>query len=90
MDFAWDPVKAAANVQKHQVSFEEARSVFSDPLAITFEDDEHSELEERELIIGYSDRNRLLLVCFTERKDGIRLISARPVTRLERQDYETQ
>jgi uncharacterized DUF497 family protein len=90
MDFAWDPVKATANVQKHQVSFEEARSVFSDPLAITFEDDEHSELEERELIIGYSDRNRLLLVCFTERKDGIRLISARPVTRLERQDYETQ
>ncbi len=90
MEFAWDPAKSVTNIQKHQVSFEEAQSVFGDPLAINFEDDEHSELEERELIVGYSDRNRLLLVCFTERKGGIRLISARPVTRLERQDYETQ
>ena len=90
MDFAWDPVKAAGNIQKHKVTFEEAQSVFDDPLAVNFEDDEHSELEVREFIVGYSRQNRLLLVCFTERQDGIRLISARPVTRLERQDYENQ
>ncbi len=90
MDFAWDPVKAAGNIQKHKVTFEEAQSVFDDPLAINFEDDEHSELEVREFIVGYSQQNRLLLVCFTERQDGIRLISARSVTRLERQDYENQ
>lgn len=90
MDFAWDPVKAAANIQKHRVTFEEAKTVFDDPLAINIEDDEHSELEVREFIVGHSHQNRLLLVCFTERRDGIRLISARPVTRLERQDYETQ
>lgn len=90
MDFAWDPAKAASNMQKHHVSFEEAQSVFDDPLAINFEDDVHSETEVREFIVGYSRQSRLLLVCFTERRDGIRLISARPVTRLERQDYETQ
>ncbi len=90
MDFAWDPVKAAGNIQKHKVTFEEAQSVFDDPLAINFEDDEHPELEVREFIVGYSQQNHLLLVCFTERQDGIRLISARPVTRLERQDYENQ
>ncbi len=90
MDFAWDPAKAESNMQKHHVSFEEAQSVFDDPLAINFEDDVHSETEVREFIVGYSRRNHLLLVCFTERRDGIRLISARPVTRLERQDYETQ
>jgi uncharacterized DUF497 family protein len=90
MDFAWDPVKAAGNIQKHKVTFEEAQSVFDDPLATNFEDDEHSETEVREFIVGYSLRNRLLLVCFTERQEGIRLISARPATHLERQDYENQ
>ena len=90
MEFAWDPVKAAGNIQKHIVTFEEAQSVFDDPLAINFEEGEHSELEVREFIVGHSQQNRLLLVCFTERRDGIRLISARPVTRLERQDYENQ
>jgi len=90
MDFAWDPVKAAGNIQKHKVTFEEAQTVFDDPLAVNFEDDEHSELEVREFVVGYSQQNRLLLVCFTERQDGIRLISARPITRLERQDYENK
>ncbi len=90
MDFAWDPVKAAGNIQKHKVTLEEAKSVFDDPLAVNFEDDEHSELEVREFVVSYSQQNCLLLVCFTERQDGIRLISARPVTRLERQDYENQ
>ena len=90
MDFAWDPDKATRNLQKHRVSFEEAKSVFSDPQAINLEDEEHSETEIREFIIGHSNKNRLLPVCFTERRAGIRLISARPVTRLERQDYENQ
>ena len=90
MDFAWDPDKAARNIQKHHVSFEEAISVFSDPQAKSLEDEEHSETEVREFIIGHFYKNRLLLVCFTERQAGIRLISARPVTRMERQDYENQ
>lgn len=89
-EFAWDPAKAASNIQKHQVSSEEAQTVFDDPMAITFEDEEHSDTEVREFIVGHSGKNRLLLVCFTERRQGIRLISARPVTRLERQDYENQ
>lgn len=88
VDFAWDPVKASRNLQKHQVSFEEAQSVFEDPLATNFVDEEHSQEETREFIVGQSDQNYLLLVCFTERHDGIRLISARRATRLERQDYE--
>ena len=88
MDFAWDQAKAAGNLQKHQVSFEEARSVFDDPLAATHEDEGHSGTEAREFIVGHSGQGRLLLVCFTERRGGIRLISARQVTRLERQDYE--
>lgn len=88
MDFAWNSVKAASNIQKHNVSFEEAQSVFEDLLATVFEDEEHSVMEVREFIIGHSNQDRLLLVCFTEREDGIRLFSARPVTRLEREDYE--
>jgi hypothetical protein len=88
MDFAWDAAKAAGNVRKHHVAFEEAQTVFDDPLAVIFEDEEHSETEARRFIIGHSPKNRLLLVCFTERRDGIRLISARPATHVERQDYE--
>ena len=88
MNFAWDHTKAARNLRKHHVSFQEAQSVFDDPLAANFEDNEHSDSEVREFIVGHSDQNRLLLVCFTERSEGIRLISARRVTHLERQDYE--
>jgi len=90
MNFGWDSAKALGNLQKHHVSFGEAQSVFDDPLATTIEDEEHSEWEAREFIVGHSNQNRLLLVCFTERQDGIRLISARSVTRAERQDYENQ
>ena len=89
MDFAWDPDKATRNLEKHRVSFEEAQSVFCDLMALNIEDEEHSETERREFIVGHSSKNRLLLVCFTERCGGIRLISARPVTRVERQDYES-
>jgi hypothetical protein len=88
MNFAWDPAKAASNLQRHRVSFEEARCVFDDPLAVNFVDEEHSGKGAREFMIGHSNQNRLLIVCFTERPGGIRLISARRATRLERQDYE--
>ena len=86
--FEWDPEKAAANLTKHGVSFEEALSVFSDPLARIFDDADHSHEEEREIIIGHSAKHRLLLVCFTAREIAIRLFSARRATRRERQDYE--
>jgi uncharacterized protein len=86
--FTWDDNKAAANQQKHGVSFEEAQTVFDNPLAVIFADEVHSDLESREIIIGHSVRNRLLLVCFTERADSIRIISARQATAKERSDYE--
>lgn len=86
--FRWDPRKDASNVAKHAVAFEEARTVFADPLARIFRDEDHSEAEARELIIGRSRPGRLLIVCFTDRPDGVRIISARPTTRQERHDYE--
>ena len=86
--FAWDANKATANATKHNVSFEEAATVFRDPVAAIFDDEAHSNEERRELIIGHSDRNHLLLVCFSERDDAIRIISARQATRRERRDYE--
>jgi uncharacterized DUF497 family protein len=87
--FEWDDNKAAANIQKHGVSFEEAQTVFYDPLACIFDDEAHSVDEIREIIIGYSTANRLLLVSFTERVPSlIRIIGARPATNRERKDHE--
>jgi len=87
--FEWDERKAVANLSKHKVGFEEAHTVFYDPLARIFDDEWHSTDEPREIIIGHSNSNRLLLVCFTERAPGsIRIISARHVTKRERRDYE--
>ncbi len=86
--FEWDPEKAAANLAKHGVSFEEGLTVFSDPLARIFDDEDHSIQEAREIIIGHSTQHRLLLVCFTAREASIRIFSARRATRRERQDYE--
>ena len=91
--FEWEPKKAAANLSKHGVSFEEALTVFSDPLARIFDDEEHSDEEHssdepREIIIGQSTKRLLLLVCFTDRRTVIRLFSARPATSREREDYE--
>ena len=86
--FEWDPVKAAANFDKHGVSFEEAVSVFQDPLAKVHPDPDHSDSERREILIGHSVRQRLLLVAFTDRQGKIRVISARKVTRREREEYE--
>jgi uncharacterized protein len=88
MKFEWDETKAARNLSKHGVLFEEAKSVFDDPLYVDFYDPDHSDEEERYLIIGESNRGRLLIVSYTERGDLIRLISARVVTRTERETYE--
>ncbi len=87
--FAWDERKAASNLRKHRVSFDEASTVFRDSLARIFDDELHSADEHREVIIGHTILNRLVLVCFTEKFGGaVRIISARLATRNERADYE--
>jgi uncharacterized DUF497 family protein len=87
--FDWDRAKAAANRRKHGVAFDEAVSVFQDPLAKVHADPLHSAQERREIIIGHSGSGRLLLVAFTERRSRrIRIISARAATRRERKAYE--
>ncbi|BAT56105.1 hypothetical protein NOS3756_51070 [Nostoc sp. NIES-3756] len=88
MEFEWDQSKAAANLKKHGVSFEEARTVFDNPLAVIFDDEAHSVDEHREIIVGHSRQNRLLLIAFTERYGKVRIISVRLATRKEREDYE--
>jgi uncharacterized DUF497 family protein len=89
MQFEWNPQKAESNLTNHQVDFAEAETVFGDPLAKIFDDDEHSAEEKREIIIGHSLDGRLLIVIFTEREnDTIRIISARLATPKERRDYE--
>ena len=88
MDFEWDDQKATANEVKHEVTFEESKTVFVNPLAVIFDDEEHSVDEHREIIIGHSSENRLLLVSFTQRENAIRIISARQATSHERKDYE--
>jgi uncharacterized protein len=88
MKFDWDENKASSNLSKHGVSFEEAKTVFDDVLYVDFYDPDHSDNEKRYLIVGESSRGRLLIVSYTERKDSIRLISARETTRSEREIYE--
>ena len=88
MDHEWDQEKAASNLEKHGVSFEEAATVFSDPLYIDFYDPDHSVGEHRYLIMGQSTAGRLLIVSYTERDEVIRLISAREMTSSERKAYE--
>lgn len=88
MRFEWDKRKAAANQRKHRVSFEEASTVFSDDFALTGADPDHSVGESRWLTFGVSDRGRLLVVCHSDEGDIIRVISARPATRAERNLYE--
>ena len=88
LQFTWDPRKAAANLRKHGVSFEDASSVFRNPLAQVLPDPTHSEDEPRSLAIGHSASGRLLLVVFTEAGDRIRLISARDAAGRERREYE--
>ena len=87
--FEWDPRKDAANARKHGVSFAEAQSVFFDEHAIQFYDDEHSDQEERFIMLGMSLHSRILVVCHCERRSGgiIRIISARKATHAERMHY---
>jgi uncharacterized DUF497 family protein len=86
--FTWDVGKAGSNRDKHGVAFEEAATVFGDPLSMTILDPAHSNDENRFIIIGRSRAHRLLVVVHAERRDHIRIISARPATRRERRDYE--
>lgn len=88
MKFEWDEKKAAVNLSKHGISFEEARTVFDEPLYVDFYDPDHSDEEERYIIVRESQPGNLLIVSYTERADFIRLISARKVTRVEREVYE--
>jgi uncharacterized protein len=88
MKFSWDPKKAAANLIKHGVSFEEASTVFRDTLSVTGSDPDHSIEECRLITFGNSKKNRLLVVAHTEENDKIRIISARLMTRQERKIYE--
>jgi uncharacterized DUF497 family protein len=89
LKFDWDPRKDKANQKKHGVSFEEAQSVFFDDYATQFDDEEHSDQEERFILLGMSIKSRVLVVCHYERKSGsvIRLISARKATAAERKYY---
>ena len=88
MEFEWDAAKAASNLQKHAVSFAEASSAFADPLAAIFADPDHSGDEPREILVGYSERGRLLVVSFTERPPKLRIISARVAGAGERRRHE--
>lgn len=88
MEFEWDEDKATANFAKHGVSFEEAKTIFNDPLYVDFYDPDHSFDEHRYIIIGESQQRRLLIVSYAERDDVIRLINAREVTKGERETYE--
>lgn len=87
-DFEWEPEKAQLNLKKHGVSFDEAATVFFDPLSLTVPDPIHSNTEDRFVIVGHSLLQRLLVVVHTDRGDKIRIISARAATATERRNYE--
>jgi len=88
--FEWDPQKAIENFAKHKVSFDEASTVFGDPLSGTIPDPEHSIEEPRFITVGLSNASRLLVVVHADREDIVRLISARRATRRERRSYESK
>ena len=88
MKFEWNGPKAADNLRKHGITFDEATTVFADPLAVTYSDPEHSIEEDRFLTFGLSAQDRLIVVSHVDRSDNIRPISAREMTRKERRDYE--
>ena len=93
-EFEWHPGKGASNLRKHSVSFELAATVFSDPLAMSMPDEEHSESEERWVTMGEARTGRLIVVCHTfhrcEDARKVRIISARPATRIERRTFEAR
>ncbi len=88
LGFEWDEEKATTNKEKHGISFEEATTIFLDPLSLTISDPDHSAGEQRYIEIGISDNSRILLASYTERIGRIRLISCRKATRRERRQYE--
>ena len=88
LEFEWDPQKAAANLAKHTVSFEDAATVFGDPLGRIKSDPRHSVEEERLVLLGRSQTKHLLAVMYVDRGEVIRIISARRATRRERRNYE--
>ena len=88
MKFEWDPRKAKRNLAKHRVSFEEATTVFLDPLSATGDDPDHSAEEDRFITVGLSSSNKLLTVSHTDSRDSIRIITARRSTKEEREVYE--
>jgi len=90
MEFEWDPQKAVKNLRKHKVAFAEAATMFSDPCSAAVTDPDHSAEEAGYIIVGMSNRFRLLMVAFAERGDRIRIISARELTRAERKAYEEE
>ena len=88
MNLEWDRRKAASNFKKHALAFDEATTVFLDPLALTFQDPDHSVEERREITLGYTIKGNLAFVSHCEREERIRIISARLATRAERKQYE--
>ena len=88
LTFEWDQEKARSNASKHGVLFDEAATAFGDPLSVTISDSDHSDEEDRFILVGSTYRDRLLVVVHTERGDNIRIISARLTTRNERRAYE--
>jgi uncharacterized protein len=89
VQFEWDAEKAHTNLNKHGISFDEASTVFGDPLAVTIDDPDHSEDEQRFLTTGFSQRQRLIIVAHTDREGPVRIFSARDVTSAERKQYES-
>jgi len=85
--YEWDSIKAAGNLKKHRITFTEAATVFLDPLALTYQDPDHSEGEQRYVTVGESTRGRVILVAHLDRGDRIRIISARRATRKEAHEF---
>jgi uncharacterized DUF497 family protein len=88
MRFEWDRGKSKSNLSKHDVPFEEAATVFGDPLSLTISDPGHSEEEDRFVTIGVSSKLRTIVLVHTDRGDHVRIVSARQATTRERKDYE--
>lgn len=88
MNFEWDPAKARQNRRNHRVSFQEAATVFGDPLAVTYLDPDHSIMEDRFITVGMSSAGRVLIVAHMDRRENVRIISARKTTQRERKQYE--
>jgi len=88
--FEWDPGKARRNRRKHRVSFQEAATVFGDPLAVTYADPDHSLLERRFITVGMSSAGKVLIVAHADRDENTRIISARKTTQSERKHYEEE